>query len=116
MNENKENVKVLTKEDVIKLSNYEKRQDFLNNYESWGAWLDIPELNVQVFKLILPDDKSVFVTRFKNYGKYGGTYSSPVYRHEHYSAMGEGIHTIIDKLKNLKKEYLEEKKNETSDK
>lgn len=116
MNVNKENVKVLTKEDVIKLSNYEKRQNFLSDYEEWGAWLDIPELNVQVFKAILPDNSTVFVTRFKNYGRYGGEYSSPVYRHENYSAMCSSVFSIIDRLKELKKTYLEEKKNEISDK
>ena len=55
MNENKENVKVLTKEDVIKLSNNTKRQEFLSDYESWGVWLDIPELGVGVFKAELPN-------------------------------------------------------------
>lgn len=110
MNENKENVNVLTKEDIIMLSNYEKRQDFLNSYESWGVWLDIPELNVQVFKAVFPDNNPVFVTRFKNYGRYGGEYSNPVYRYENYSSMCGSLYSIIDRLKELKKKYLEEKK------
>ena len=70
MNENKANVKVLTKEDVIKLSNYTKRQEFLSEYESWGVWLEISEINVQIFKALLPNGKVIFVTRFKNYMRY----------------------------------------------
>ena len=119
MNENKKNVKVLTKEDVIKLSNYTKRQEFLYNYESWGVWLDIPELNAQVFKAELPDNKVIFVTRFKNYMRYGGKYSGPIYRygdsHKEYHAHEDNWPFIADKLKDLKKMYMEEKKNEDSD-
>lgn len=110
MNENKENVKVLTKEDVIKLSNYEKRQAFLSSYQDWGVWLDITELNIQVFKAVLPNNKSIFVTRFKNYSQCGVEYPSLVYRYENYSAQGTSEHIIVDILKDLKKEFLEEKK------
>ena len=81
MNVIKENVKVLTKEDVINLSNYTKRQEFLSSYEDWGVWLDIPELHVQIFKAELPNSKAIFVTRFKSYMTYGGKYSSPIYRY-----------------------------------
>ena len=113
MNENKANVKVLTKEDVIKLSNYTKRQEFLSDYESWGVWLEIPEINAQIFKALLPNGKVIFVTRFKNYMKYGGEYSSPIYRYgESYE---DSWPFIADRLKDLKKMFLEEKKNEGSD-
>ena len=43
MNVKNENVRVLTKDEVIKLSNGDKRRAFLDDYESWGVWLDIPE-------------------------------------------------------------------------
>ena len=119
MNENKENVKVLSKEDVIELSNYTKRQEFLGNYKSWGVWLDIPELNAQVFKAELPNSKVIFVTLFKNHMSYGGEYSSPVYRYaespDAYHAHEDSWPFIAEKLKKLKKRFLEEKKNETSD-
>lgn len=118
MNENKENVKVLSTEDVINLSNYAKRQEFLHSYESWGVWLEIPELNAQVFKALLPKGKVIFVTRFKSYMKYGGEYSSPIYRYgesyEEYHAHEDSWPFIADRLKDLKKMFLEEKKNEGS--
>ena len=71
MNVKNENVRVLTKEEVIKLSNGVKRREFLDEYESWGVWLDIPELNVQVYKTELPMNRVIYVTRFKNYNTYG---------------------------------------------
>lgn len=119
MNVNKENVRVVTEEDVIKLSNYTKRQEFLLSYESWGIWLEIPELNAQVFKAVLPNNKAIFVTRFKSYMKFCGEYSSPIYRYgnspEEYHAHEDSWPFIAEKLKDLKKILLEEKKNESKD-
>ena len=116
MNENKANVKIMTKDDVIKLSNYTKRQEFLESYESWGVWLDIPELKVQIFKAELPAGKVIYVTRFKSYTTYGGNYASPVYRYgnscEEYRAFHDSWPLIAERLKDLKKTFLEEKKSE----
>ena len=61
MNVQNENVRVLTKEEVIKLSNGDKRRAFLDGFESWGVWLDIPELNVQVYKAKLPNKRVIYV-------------------------------------------------------
>lgn len=65
MNVKNENVRVLTKEEVIKLSNGVKRREFLDDYESWGVWLDIPELNVQVYKAELPMNRVIYVIVMK---------------------------------------------------
>jgi len=54
MNVQKENVRVLTKDEVIKLSNATKRREFVNSYESWGIWLDIPELNFRSLRQNFP--------------------------------------------------------------
>lgn len=118
MNENKENVKVLTKDDVIKLSNNSKRQEFLSNYESWGVWLDIPEVNVQIFKAELPNNRVIYVTRFKSYTTFGGEYASPIYRisqrGDEYKSYPESMAFVVDKLKELKTLLLSEvKKNES---
>ena len=118
MNENKENVKVLTKDDVIKLSNNTKRQEFLSGYESWGVWLDIPEVNVQIFKAELPNNRVIYVTRFKNYNTFGGDYASPVYRFgqmgDEYKAYPESAAFVADKLKEMKTLLIAKaKKNES---
>lgn len=118
MNVKNENVRVLTKEEVIKLSNGDKRRAFLDDYESWGVWLDIPELNVQVYKAKLPNGRVIYVTRFKNYNTYGGEYSAPVYRYgmseNEYKSYPESSAFIADRLKELKATLIAEaKKNES---
>ena len=117
MNVKNENVRVLTKDEVIKLSNGAKRQEFLSGYESWGVWLDIPEVNVQIFKAELPMKRVIYVTRFKNYNTYGGKYSAPVYRYgmseNEYKSYPESSAFIADRLKELKATLMAEaKKNE----
>ena len=112
-----ENVRVLTKEEVIKLSNGVKRREFLDDYECWGVWLDIPELNVQVYKAELPMNRVIYVTRFKNYNTYGGDYASPVYRYGagkvEYKSYPESSSFVADRLKELKAMLIAEaKKNE----
>lgn len=120
MLERKENIKVLTKEDVISLSNNEKRRKFLEDYEKWGIWLDIDEIKTKIFKAVLPGDCSICITRFKNYSSYGGEYSSPVYRFsengDRYGAWTVSWAYVADKLKQLKIKFAEEKKNAGSDK
>lgn len=117
MNVKKENVRVLTKEEIIKLSNATKRHEFVDGYESWGVWLDIPELNVQVFKAELPMNRVIYVTRFKNHTTYGGDYASPVFRYgtkkDEYRSYPESASFVVDKLKELKSMLQSEaKKNE----
>ena len=119
MKENKENIKVLSKEDVIKLSNYTKRQEFLSDYESWGVWLEIPELNIQVYKAELPNGKVIFVTCHKNFHSYCRQQHTAIYRFgntcDEYHAHEDSWPFIADRLKDMKKMFLEEKKNESSD-
>lgn len=119
MNETKENIKVLTEADVIKLSNCKKRRDFIESFESWGVWLDIPELNVQIFKAELPKKQQIFVTRFRNYSGYSSKYATPVYRYGkktgEYRAFADGLSCSERKLKELKMLLLEEKRNASSD-
>lgn len=118
MNETKENIKVLTEADVIKLSNCTKRKDFIESFENWGVWLDIPELNVQIFKAELPKGHQIFVTRFKNFTEYGGKYAFPIYRYGkengEYRAFADGLSCAESKLKELKMLLLEEKRNANS--
>ncbi|MBE5040535.1 hypothetical protein [Ructibacterium gallinarum] len=107
----KENVKYLTKEDVISLSNMEKRQRFIEDYQSWGVWLDIPQLGVRVYKAVLPEGQSVIVTEFiTKYGKIG------IYRYVgsdgYYSPYSDSISVIAYSLKDLKVKYCAERRKE----
>ena len=114
MKENKENVKVLTSEDVLRLSNNQKRLDFLNDYESWGSWLEIPEINVKVFKAELPNEEVNFVTEFNRDSVMTGEIKSAAYRcgkdYEDYRRYPENVSSIAERLKNLKIKILKEKK------
>ena len=118
MKETKESIKVLTEAEVIKLSNCTKRRDFIEGFESWGIWLDIPELNVQIFKAELPKGHQIYVTRFKNFTGYGGKYSSPTYRYGkengEYRAFADGLSCAESELKKFKMQLLEERKNANS--
>ena len=118
MKETKESIKVLTEAEVIKLSNCTKRRDFIEGFESWGIWLDIPELNVQIFKAELPKGHQIYVTRFKNFTGYGGEYASPVYRYGkengEYMSFADGLSCAERKLKELKVSLVEERKNASS--
>ena len=114
MNVKNENVRVLTEADVIELSNGVKRREFLDDYESWGVWLDIPELNVQIYKAKLPNNREIYVTRFRNYNTYGGDYAAPIYRYglgeNEYKSYPESSAFIADRLKELKATLIAEAK------
>lgn len=111
MKEYKENIKKLSKEDVISLSNMEKRERFVKDYQSWGIWLDIPQLGIRVYKAVLPEGQSVVVTEFTTkYGKTG------IYRYVgsdgYYAAYSDCISVIAHSLKDLKVKYCAERRKE----
>lgn len=109
MKEIKENVKQLTKDDVISLSNMEKRQKFVEDYQSWGIWLEIPQLGVKVYKAVLPEGQSIIVTEFTTgYGRRG------VYRYigtdGYYAPHSDCVSVIAHSLKDLKVKYCAERR------
>lgn len=111
MKEYKENIKRLTKEDIISLSNMEKRERFVRDYQSWGVWLDIPQLSVRVYQAVLPEGQSIMVTEFSvKYGRTG------IYRYVgsdgYYAAYPDCISVIAHRLKDLKMKYCAERRKE----
>ena len=115
MKENKENVKVLTKEDILKLSNDKKRADFLNDYESWGPWIELPEIEAFIFKAELPMNNVIFVTQFsKSSSGFSGKTEEYRFSNYGYAKFSESISIVINKLKDLKKSILKEKANEST--
>lgn len=112
MKENEENIKVLTKEEIIALSNIKKRQEFIEGYEKWGAWLEIPQLNVKIYKAILPEGQSMTITEFSNSNIYT-TYKSCAYRYSSkdtaYNSYPDSLYILVEKLKELKVKYCGEK-------
>lgn len=109
MKENKENIKMLTKEDVISLSNDKKRQAFIADYQKWGVWLEIPELQINVYKVVFPEGEVAFVSEFG----VGGENVRRAYRyagvHGFYDSYPEYLSIITEKIKDLKVKYCRER-------
>ena len=114
MLEDKNNIKKLSKDEVIALSNTEKRIAFLESYKEWGVWLEIPELNVKIFKAEFPTGEILYVTEYRTHSylmkdslvaacrfvKPGGVYGQ----------YADVRSDTVNKLKDLKMKYCEEKK------
>lgn len=113
MKENKENIKVMSREDVVSLSNLQKRQEFLSDYVKWGAWIEIGELGVKIFRVILPDESSIIVTEYTGCNYANIDTKVPIYRvsrkNNFYSPYSDGISAAIEHLKDLKVLYSKKK-------
>lgn len=118
MNENKENIKVLTEDDIIKLSNIEKRMNFLNDYQKWGVWLDIEQISVKVYKAVLPDGSIIYVTEFPIREGYGGGYISQAFRYTgsdgRYENYPDSESILIQRLKDLKVKIIRERREKSA--
>ena len=49
---------------LLVLTNDKQRLEFLGLYESWGVWLEVPELNLKFYKCDLNNGDMIVVTRF----------------------------------------------------
>lgn len=53
----------LTEQDILSMSNMQKRKDFLATWATWPEWVDVPELGMTVFVVDLPDGGRITATR-----------------------------------------------------
>lgn len=51
-------------ETLIRLRNKQEREAFLENYERWGVWKEIPELRVRFYKYDLPNGARIVVQTY----------------------------------------------------
>lgn len=112
---NNKNVKQLSKEDVIKLSNTEKRIDFLESYQEWGVWLEIPELMVRIFKASFPTGEVLYVTEYQSHNYCMRKCPVAAYRFVKpdvgvYGQYADIRSDAVNKLKDLKVKYCAEQK------
>lgn len=120
MNENKKNIMKLTEDDIVGLSNIEKRINFLNNYQSWGVWLNIDQIGVKIYKAVLPDGSVIYVTEFSLNETYGRQYVSAAFRYteinENYQNYTDSESAVVERLKDMKVKIMKERrsKNEES--
>ena len=57
------------KELINRWANDDSRRSFVNNYRSWGVWLDVPELETKYYRYELPDKSVILAMEYqsKNY-------------------------------------------------
>ena len=46
---------ILTKGDILELTNNAKRKAVLETWNEWPVWADVPEIGLTVYKIDLPD-------------------------------------------------------------
>lgn len=49
----------LTRQDILALTNESKRKAILAAWRSWGIWHKAPEIGLSVYRLDLPDGRSL---------------------------------------------------------
>lgn len=49
----------LTEQDVLRLTNNEKRKAVLDAWRDWPVWADVPEIGLTVHRLDLPDGDAI---------------------------------------------------------
>ena len=65
----------------MKLKNKQERENFINNYQSWGVWKEVPELNLKFYRYELPTGAVIIVTEYMTYvSKYIGGESGYEYK------------------------------------
>lgn len=96
----------LTKQDILSMTNIQKRKDFLGTWATWGVWADVPELGMTVRAVILPDGCRITATRLDQHCTY--------YEHaalcrlhagEGYSSRSMSTSELVEYLTQLRKEY-----------
>jgi len=50
---------MVTKEDIIALTNIKKRKEFINGWEQWPLLVEVPELDLVVRREDLPDGSAI---------------------------------------------------------
>jgi hypothetical protein len=93
----------LTEQEILEMSNNDKRKEFLKTYETWGIWEDAPLLGLTVYRVRLPNGyyivSAVYKSLIYNFVKYGYNKAD-----EYFSPFHKGESEICDKLKDLRKE------------
>lgn len=54
----------LTKQDLLSMTNMQKRKNFLESWATWDMWVDVPELGMTVRAVTLPSGDRITATRF----------------------------------------------------
>lgn len=101
----------MTKEDILAMTNMQKRKDFLQTWATWPVWADIPKLGMTVRVVELPDGSRITATRFGQFcGAYGYEHAS-LHRLDHaegYSSRVSSESELAEFLTQLRKDCASE--------
>lgn len=96
----------LTKQDILAMSNIQKRKDFLDTWATWGVWADVPELGMTVRVVTLPDGSRITATRFAQHcTHYEHAALCRLHAGEGYSSRSTSTSELVEQLTQLRKEY-----------
>lgn len=96
----------LTKEDILSMTNIQKRKDFLDTWSTWTVWVDVPELGMTVRAVTLPDGSRITATRFAQHCTlYEKADMCHLYAGEGYSSRTSCRSELVEHLTQLRKEY-----------
>ena len=99
----------LTKQDILSMSNMQKRKDFLGTWATWPVWVDVPELGMTVRAVDLPDGSRISATRFAQHceGKHGYEHATlhRIRPGERYSHTVTSTSELAEVLTVLRREY-----------
>ena len=96
----------LTKQDILAMTNMQKRKDFLESWGTWDVWVDIPELGMTVRAVTLPDGDRIVATRFDQHcTHYEHATLCRLRAGEGYSHRTTSISELAEYLTQLRKEY-----------
>lgn len=96
----------LTKQDILAMTNIQKRKDFLNTWATWSVWVDVPELGMTVRAVTLPDGSRITATRFEQLCTYFEHAAfNRIREGEGYSSWSMPVSELAEHLTQLRKEY-----------
>lgn len=120
---NEGNIKELEQPELPKLRNNEQRKAFLDNYQTWPIWFEVPQASEVYHRFDLPDGSSIVICEYHMWLSWKERYSGedphstgtreyllkPGYHYLH--DCRTNTTTLVDHLKNMQKG---EKKNDVN--
>ena len=102
----------LTEQDILSMTNMQKRKDFLSTWTTWPVWVKVLELGMTVYAVDLPDGGCITATRFAAHceGTHGYEHAA-LHRlrpGEGYSHMTSSTSELTEYLTQLRRECMKE--------
>lgn len=94
-------------QDILAMTNIQKRKNFLGTWPTWTLWVDVPALGMTVRAVTLPDGSRITATRFNQHCTH---YEHATLCHlragEGYSNRTTSTSELVEYLTQLRAEYV----------